>query len=388
MEKLLFLTLLLIAFIKIDAQVHEDLSDDKNIRSKLSLELIRTEPVPVIDSLNPDAREIPGGFEAGSTIKLTLNGNTSYFMISTTMETTGVNRWDHMRAELWISKDGDDWKRHRTLFHPHFDSETGLWLLTGSPFLFFDESEDRWYIYFNYMAFNGIRNWDTPCLLRRAGAIENGIGGITGEFEFPGEIVAPSAIAYPTDAEASSISPPFKAADGNWYAFLGGGPKPFNSTSGRWWVLIVKAPSPKGPFQYIPEFAPVPIMNPTGYVENPLPMKLTGPETGKEYWAIIFNNLEGEVTVGENSKIGFSSSSDGLTWSEQNVQIIDLREGLPDDRQEWWRAVRVPHQLVDEGNGIYTCFFSAYDKQGEFEGIGKATFRLREIVMDNAGNQQ
>jgi hypothetical protein len=269
--------------------------------------------MPVIDSLNPDALEIPGGFEAGSSLKLTIDGETAYYMISSTMETTGVNRWDHMRVEIWISNDGSNWRRHRTLFKPRIDPETGLWQLTGSPFLFFDESEDRWFVYFNYMAFSGIKPWNTPCLLRRAGARERGMEGIRGEFEFPGEIVAPSGIAHPTDAEASSISPPFKAADGKWYAFLGGGPEPFNASSGRWLVLIVKAASPKGPFTFIPEFAPVPFMDPTGFVENPLPMKFIGPKTGKEYWAIIFNYLKGEVTTGKNSEIGFSFSFDGLT---------------------------------------------------------------------------
>jgi len=29
---------------------------------------------------------------------------------------------------------------------------------------------------------------------------------------------------------------------------------------------------------------------------------------------------------------------------------------------------------------LYTCFFSAYDKQGEFESIGKATFKIKEII--------
>jgi hypothetical protein len=29
---------------------------------------------------------------------------------------------------------------------------------------------------------------------------------------------------------------------------------------------------------------------------------------------------------------------------------------------------------------LYTCFFSAYDKTGEFQSIGKATFRVKEIV--------
>lgn len=381
-RKLLFLSFLQVLFLSSKAQTSDPFSGENIVTTRLSLELLSTEAMPVIDSLNPDALDIPGGFEAGSTVKLTIDGDIQYYMITSAMASRpdGIYRWTHMRTELWVSEDGLDWERHRILFHPHFDKNTGLWQLTGSPFPFFDESKDRWYIYFNYMAFNGIRNWDTPCLLRRAGAKERGIGGIRGEFEFPGEIVAPSGIAHPTDAEASSISPPFLAGDGNWYAFLGGGPKPLDDSSGRWWTLIVKADSPGGPFTYIPEYAPVPIMDPTGYVENPLPMKFTGPESGKEYWAIIFNYLKGEVSTGKNSEIGFSSSHDGLTWPAENAQIIDLREGLPEGREEWWKVVRVPHRLVDEGNGIYTCFFSAYDKQGIFEGIGRATFRLREEV--------
>jgi hypothetical protein len=40
----------------------------------------------------------------------------------------------------------------------------------------------------------------------------------------------------------------------------------------------------------------------------------------------------------------------------------------------------VAAQAVDEGNGLYTCFFSAYDKTGHFQSIGKATLRVKEIV--------
>jgi hypothetical protein len=351
--------------------------------TRLKLELIRTEPVPVIDSLHPDAKDIPAGFEAGTTVKVTINGKTAYHMVSTTMQTTGTTRWAYLRTEHWISDDGTAWKRHSVIFNHRFDPETGLWELTASPFFFFDEQEDRWYVYFNYLAFNGIRSWNTPTLLRRAGAKHMGMEGINGEFEFPGSIVAPSGIAHPTDAEASSISPPFRAADGKWYAFLGGGPEPFNSTSGRWWVLIVKAKSPAGPFFYMPSHAPEFFMDPTGYVENPMITKIKGPVTGKDYWTVIFDFLKPEVTTGINHEIGFSCSEDGLTWPEENAQLIDMRKGLPPGTTEWWRAIRVPHQLCDEGNGIYTCFFSAYDKQGEFEGIGKATFRIREEGIED-----
>ncbi len=100
--------------------------------------------------------------------------------------------------------------------------------------------------------------------------------------------------------------------------------------------------------------------------------------SGKEYWTVIFDFLKPEVTTGQNSTIGFSCSEDGLKWPVENAQIINLEAGLPKDSEPWWRVIRVPHQLCDEGNGIYTCFFSAYDRKGKFESIGKATFRIKE----------
>jgi hypothetical protein len=375
---LLIFPMVLIQASFINAQILTNSNVLSDQKTKLSLELIKTESFPVIDSLNSNSKDIPGGFEAGSTVKLKINGQTAYHMISTTMETVGKNRWDHMRTEHWISEDGFRWCRKSVLIYPHFDPETGFWILTGSPFPYFDSIDNKWYIYFNYMAFNGIKTWNTPCLLRRAAAKTIGIEGIDGEFEFPGEIVAPCGIAYPTDAAASSISPPFRAQNGHWYAFLGGGPKPLNDKSGKWWVTIVRAENPKGPFIYQSHYALVPVMEPTGYVENPLPMKFMGPKTRKEYWTIIFDFLKPEVTTGNNSEIGFSFSTDGLNWPTENAQIIDLSKGLPVNVQPWWRAIRVPHQLVDEGNGLFTCFFSAYDKTAQFEGIGRATFRIAE----------
>ena len=352
-----------------------------NKATRLQLELVQTEPVPVIGVNHPDARDIPAGFEAGTTVEVTIDGKSAYHMVSTTMETFGATRWADMRTEHWTSDDGNTWRRHRVLFRPGKNPETGMWELTGSPFFFFDELADRWFVYFNFMAYDCRRSWGTPCLLRRAGAKMKGLAGINGEFDYSGEIVAPSGIAHPTDAAASSISPPFKAADGKWYAFLGGGPKPFNAQSGRWWVLIVKAKGPEGPFIYMPEHAPERFMEPTGFVENPLVTRIKGPVTGKEYWTIIFDFLQPEVTTGKNSQLGFSCSEDGLTWPVGNAQIVDMDKGLPAGTTPWWRCIRVPHQLIDEGNGLYTCFFSAYDKTGQFQSIGKATFRVKEASV-------
>ena len=366
--------LLTLIFHQVDAQVSQS--------TKLRLELISTHPSPVIDSTHHDAQDIKGGFETGNSMKLTINGETAYHMIVATMETSGKTRWNYPRMEHWESKDGFDWKRANVLFYPHHDPETGLWRQTSSPFPYYDTIQDRWFVYHNSLALDSIRYWSPPCLLRRVGARIKGLEGIYGEFDFPGEIVAPSGYAHPSDAYSSSISTPFQSADGRWFAFLGGGPKPLNGISGKWWICQVTAPGPGGPFKYIPEMAPVLFMEPTGYVENPLPMKLTGPQTGKEYWAIMFDFLKPEVTKGPNMNIGFSFSTDGVSWPVENAQIIDITPGLPPGETPWWYTIRTPHQLIDEGDGTYTCFFTAYDKTNLFESVGMIKFRLVEEVTE------
>jgi hypothetical protein len=370
----LLVIILTLSFHQVEAQNSQS--------TKLRLELISTHPTPVIDSTHPDTKDIKGGFETGNSMKLTINGETAYHMIVATMETTKNTQWNYPRTEHWVSTDGFDWKRAKVIFYSHHDPETGLWRQTSSPFPYFDTIQDRWFVYHNSLALDSIRYWAPPCLLRRAGAKTKGLEGIYGEFDFPGEIVAPSGYAHPTNAFSSSISTPFQSADGRWYAFLGGGPEPLNSISGKWWICQVSAPGPEGPFKYIPELAPVLFMEPTGYVENPLPMKLLGPETGKEYWAIMFDFLKPEVTTGKNTDIGFSFSTDGVNWPVENAQIIDIRSGLPQGETPWWYTIRTPHQLIDEGDGTYTCYFTAYDESKVFESVGMVKFRLIEEISD------
>ena len=47
-----------------------------------------------------------------------------------------------------------------------------------------------------------------------AEAKTEGMEGINGDFDFPGVDVARSGYAHPTDAESSSLSPPFRLPTG------------------------------------------------------------------------------------------------------------------------------------------------------------------------------
>jgi hypothetical protein len=373
--------LLFLFFASMTAGVNAQTNANKDTpHSRLRLQVLSTYPSPVIDSAHADAKDIPGGFECGSTVKVSINGKMEYHLFASVMEGTYRTVWTYNRLEHWVSADGIHWNRKKVLFRPHHDPETSLWLITASHLPYFDTLQNRWYVYFNYLALNGERNWNVPTLLRRAGSLTKGMEGINGDFEFPGEIVAPSGYAHPTDAFSSSISTPYKAADGKWYAFLGGGPKPLDEKSGNWWVCLVTGPGPQGPFRYMPDHAPEKIMDSTGYTENPIPMKIRGPRTGKDYWAIIFDYLKPEVTVGTSTVIGFSCSPDGTHWPLENAQVVDLNDGFAPGTKSWIKRVRTPHQLIDEGDGTYTCFFTAYQYDG-FESVGMVKFRVTEEIL-------
>ena len=98
-------------------------------------------------------------------------------------------------------------------------------------------------------------------------------------------------------------------------------------------------------------------MDSTGYVENPIPMKIRGPKTGKEYWAIIFDYLKSEVTTGVRTEIGFSCSLGGIKWPLENAQVIDVRDGFAPGVRPWVKRIRTPHQLRMKGMA-HTLAFS------------------------------
>jgi len=121
-------------------------ADRENPRTRLRLLVLTTYPVPVIDSAHADAKDIPGGFECGSTVKVTVNGKTEYHLFATTMEGLREKVWSYDRLEHWASGDGIHWNRAKVLFRPHRDEETGLWLMTSSQLPYFDTLQNKWYI--------------------------------------------------------------------------------------------------------------------------------------------------------------------------------------------------------------------------------------------------
>ena len=101
----------------------------------LRLEAIETLPQPVINSRTPGSAGIPGGFEGGNTIKVSVGGKTRYHMFPHSYETLD---WSYARVDHWSSEDGLNWVHHGALYRAHTDPVSKLWMLPCSPMPFYD----------------------------------------------------------------------------------------------------------------------------------------------------------------------------------------------------------------------------------------------------------
>ena len=342
--------------------------------------VVKTLPYPVINSKTPGAEGIPGGFEGGNTVKVTIRGKSEYHLFAHSYETLD---WSHCRLDHWVSSDGLQWRHDQVLVPPYTDKATGLWTLSCSPMPFFDTEADRWQIYYALFA-KPQQNWSSGGTLRCASSKVKGRDGISGPYDFPGEEVLKPGVGYPKTACVNSVSTPFLAKDGKWLVFYGGdnysAEFPETKTWGKWWVALASATSPRGPYTQLGN-EPQPLIAPTGFNENPMPIRIRGPKSGKDYWVATFDFLHGEVAGPNLSEIGFTWSSDGRDWPAEHGQAVDIRAGFNAGEKPWWHVIRTPHDLIDEGDGTFTCFFTAtsVDDHG-FRGIGMVKFKIEEVT--------
>ena len=112
-----------------------------------------------------------------------------------------------------------------------------------------------------------------------------------------------------------------------------------------------------------------------------MPIRIRGPKSGKDYWVATFDFLHGEVAGPNLSEIGFTWSSNGRDWPAEHGQAVDIRAGFNAGEKPWWHVIRTPHDLIDEGDGTFTCFFTAtsVDDHG-FRGIGMVKFKIEEVT--------
>jgi len=279
---------------------------------------------------SPGTGENKYGFEGGKVIKL----DGAYYLFTTEMH--GNPLWTRTRLALWKSGDRRNWVRKATLFESTGDfsgkdPRAALW----SPMPTYSHKMKRWIL--SYVAYNSKPNTDTGWYRNYKGKIwmavseKQGYSGLEGPYKDSVMILQPGDDSDPWEGLMGTDSfYPFPACDG-WLAFYGSSPES---------VGLAKAPSLTGPWERMTAMNPV-----RQHIENPMVTRLTD---GR--FIALFDGC------GENRKIGYMVSTDGIHWS------AEVFFELENEITAWWGLTRTPLGLVQESENLFTIFFSAYNR--------------------------
>lgn len=385
-KTLLLLALLLVPSFTLHA---ENASSAPAKPHRLRMEVVRSLPTPVIGKDTPGMESIPGGFEGGSSVKVMVNGKPEYHLFA-----HGYPRldWSQSRLEHWVSPDGVNFRRASVLQENFRDEKAGMNHIFCSPVPFYDEKSERWNLI--YCEFVAESTWTgDSATIWRAQSKTPGKEGIGGPYDFENRSVfVPKHCAKigAITPLATACSAPFQVQDGRWAVFVSTDFVIKDEKTGarrqqKWPVMLKFAASPLGPFDPPKEAVVPPLIEPTAFVENPMPIKVRGPKTGRDYWVSVYDFLAPEVTsFSPKNVFGFSWSADGENWPTENGQTVNIDDGLKSGERGWWRgdwAVRTPHQMIDEGDGTYSIYFTGGSAENHFSGMrpfGKVTVRLVE----------
>ena len=344
---------------------------------RLRVKVIHSLPEPVIDGKTPGAEKIPGGFEGGNSVKVMINGRPQYHFFAHCYPTAG---WGRSQLDHWVSDDGNTFRHVGVMLEDYEDKTTGLKHIFTAPMPFYCEKESRWYLSFGEFVVKIGGDWSSDGgTMWCAPAKETGLAGINGSYDFSKryEFVTRQCL----NKRPVSNSAPFQVKDGRWVVFVCPDGE-VDRLSGHWPILLSFADSPLGPFRATSKPVVLPMLDPTGLTENPVLTKVRGPKTGHEYWVAVFDFLGPETgRYTPLNVFGFTWSDDGIHWPKEHGQIVNVDDGLPAGREGWWHtasAIRTPHQLLDEGDGLYTIFFTGTHAGGCFRPAGKVTVRLVE----------
>jgi len=285
---------------------------------------------PVITRGNKGTEGNKYGFEGGKVIKLC----NDYYLFTTEMY--GNPLWTKTRLALWKSPDRMNWERLATLFESTGDftgddPRAALW----SPMPTYSHRLDRWIL--TYVAYNSKPNTDSAWYRNHHGKIwlavsqKPGFGGLTGPYQDSVIILQPGDDSDPWEGLMGTDSfYPYPHCEG-WMAFYGSSPES---------VGLAEATFLEGPWKRKSELNPV-----RQNIENPMVTRISD---GR--YIALFDGC------GENRKIGYMVSEDGMRWSSEIFFDLD-KEIL-----QWWGLTRTPLGLIQEGEDLFTIFFTAYNR--------------------------
>jgi hypothetical protein len=301
---------------------------------KLKLKIVASSAIPVLGPKSPGAEDALGGVEGGTVIKA--DGAFHAFITEMTSE-IGT------RLALWTSPDGDHWTRTSTLFKSSGDftgqdRRASLW----APMPVYDDAHQVWNLF--YVAYRSKPSPPTAWYANYDGEIVRAVSQVKGRHGYAGPYRDVNVILSPEKnpdswegLQGTDSFFPYRALD-RWFGFYGTAHTEVVPPS-SWRVGLAAAPSLHGPWHRCSSLNPSPFE--THFIENPVVSRI-----GSTFLAIY------DVADTDTPKsIGYSESQDGVYWT-------------PGARLELFTdpaiAARTPLALIEDGQGAYDLFVTAY----------------------------
>jgi len=314
--------------------------------SKVELQLVKLETEPIIDSNHPDAVDIRFGFEGGTARKV----NGKYYIFTT--ENLDEPKTAAVRLGIWESEDGTDFKKHSVIVETNYDwGDRTHRMAPWSPMAVYDDDEGLWKVFhvgYRKKA-NATNVYNMSGRIFRYDSKKLGIEGITGPYGEGGWIDLDDDPDW-FEGEGKILSfYPYKVGD-DWWAFYGansvakhvdatGEEKPEETF--KFYAGLVKS---EGGLEdkWVRQRDLNPVYMDSSFIENNVVSQ-------------IDSNLYLTVYDGANKQeISYSWSKDGIHWQPEQLLVL---ENAPKEI----KIMRTPLGLIDEGNDIYSLFFTAFD---------------------------
>lgn len=312
------------------------------------LQFLSLNQEPVISKNSKGAEDNKFGFEGGTAVKV----NRRYYLFTT--EVFGLPKTAAVRLALWKSKDGIKFKRRYQLTqtNSNWADSTSYLMSPWSPNLVFDSLKNRWSVFHvGYRRKPGSPDvYNMSGRIRRFDAVKKGAKGIEGPYVVGDWLnIAAKGPEWEGPGEMVSFFP--FAVGKIWYGFLGSNTVPSVmsaeskggvTSAGKTYfrASLAKADSLTGRWERVDELNPV-LMD-DEFIENSIVTKISD--------SLYINVYDGA----NKHELSYATSADGIHWNKEQVMNIP-------NTPEWLHTVRTPLGLINEGSGIYTIYFTAFD---------------------------
>lgn len=313
--------------------------------SEVRLKVIQLHPEPIIKKGDAGTEDNKFGFEGGTCRKY----NGVYYLFTT--EVFDEPKTAAVRLAIWKSFDGLKFQKHSVIVETNRNWEDTTYRMSPwAPNAVFDSLRNVWSVF--HVAYkrktNSTNVFNMTGKIFRYDSQVKGMEGISGPYkdggwvnlmgkpdwwEGPGEIVS----FYP-----------YRVGN-EWWAFYGGNSVPEHVES-----KTELNPNAKNIFyaglaksegsltdNWLRQYQLNPVQMDPEFIENSIVTQVAP--------TLYINLYDGA----NKQEISYSWSKDGIHWEKE--QLIRLPNA------PWIKYTRTPLSLIDEGDGIYSIYFTAFD---------------------------